>query len=91
MHDLASTCVGNETYLSASYCDTDEKMFETDANENLYSGTSSVGSFWCLTAAYATSSARKRLAKTRNLEERKRSPDSYGCVMIRSCISPHSR
>ncbi len=40
LHDLATTCVGKETYLSASYCETLERMLETDEKANLYSGAS---------------------------------------------------
>ena len=30
LHDLATTWVGKETYLSASYCETLERMLETE-------------------------------------------------------------
>ena len=40
LHDLATTWVGKETYLSASYCETLERMLETDEYANLYSGVS---------------------------------------------------
>ena len=37
---MATTCVGKETYLSASYWLTLETMLETEEKANLYSGAS---------------------------------------------------
>ena len=94
LHDLASTCVGNETYLSASYWHPLDMMLDTDEKENLYSGVPLelrlMGSPVTLIAMYAAKKAKKRLAKTRNLLLLKSSPVSYGLVMMRSCSRPHS-